>query len=258
MWDKTVPAGTKAQSFTWKAGPVSLYIKTEGPVIEAAFEYGGTDAEPSWEESDRGPSEETTWNRFITADGSDRHIIPVLPDLPLVIEPEKPVTMLPGTNAQFFLRLPLYASITAGGRNTGPQTLMEIPGLRMSKTWFGSTLEGDLCYSLKCTFFTDKPEPVPLSAATRMNLVNDSKEPLRIEKLCLHAEYLELFIDGDEVWTNSVEVRYQGDGQESSISIGEGAPEYCSGNSTYVKPRNINRKSFVQKTFDFFRLVTGV
>ncbi|HQU74499.1 MAG TPA: hypothetical protein PLG66_19495, partial [Calditrichia bacterium] len=70
-------------------------------------------------------------------------IVPALPDLPLVINPEDPLHLPPGIECQIYVSIPLWVEL-----QIGKNSLLRVPTLQLSKTWFGNFVAGELCYAL--------------------------------------------------------------------------------------------------------------
>jgi hypothetical protein len=93
---------------------------------------------------DEKPPADLEWARWAPKNNPDTiNIMPVFPDLPMVISSEYPLKVASGSNITIYTRIPVWIRISAG-RNAG--TLIELPTVKLSRTWFGTPMEGELCY----------------------------------------------------------------------------------------------------------------
>ncbi len=203
-----------------------------------------------------------SWSRWATPAGERELLIrPILPERPLVLEPERPFWLLPAAELRIYVRIPLFVRIElpAPGGHEGA-LLEEVPAVALSDTWWGDFMTGELCYWLPTTarremrteLFADHLAVCPLV------LTNRSSGDLRVEKLALRVAHLSLFVHEEHLWTDEVTVRYQGDAEGSQIEMAGRAPVEARSGVRVGKPRSPVPRGFRARTFDLFRTLPGM
>jgi hypothetical protein len=204
------------------------------------------------------------WNRWISGEEAlVVRLVPALPERPLVVKPEFTIKVPISRSAVFYVSIPIWIRIMAGDDRTGGPSLMltEIPTAILSKTWFGDTVSGELCYALTTHAERDLSDlkPVPHEAICPLSIRNSSQFELNFQRLCLHAENLSVFKAGERLWTSVVNVDFRGEEQMSQIRIvdrppdqaGQDCPKIC---DARVKPD----RSLMKKSFQMLRFLTGM
>jgi len=178
---------------------------------------------------------------------------PHVPDRPVVLRPDFPVTLPPGESALYFARIPIHVQfkvIKTTGTQEEPILLSQIASYRMSDTWFGSPEEGEFCYAARMTARRnlDDLEAAPNHLVVPLELHNESRIDLRFEKVCLRLQYSDIFAGRMHLWGNRVKVTYRGKEPLSEVSYGKEAPDFEPALKRIVssveKAPNIIRRSF--------------
>ena len=249
IWSSDIFEGNASRAISPQCGTWIWNIrKDERSLFVSAYENGG-ETDPPQEEA------------FILTPSGTVALLPALPELPTVLTLENPLTIVPGTGVSGYLVLPVsmqLLQLTGHGKTVDKSVLKEIPGITLSKTWFGTTVSGDLCYGWDTGLRMQLPRTGELEAVVPITMENNSQTLLVVDKICLHTEYLELFITADRLWTNEVEVKYRGEEQKSTVTLGEDSPDEASKYSGRIDPRKNQRRGFVVKTFDVIRQMTGI
>lgn len=215
--------------------------------VQIAYEYidgNSTSVSP------QPPPESISWSRW-PLKNEDRTIqlAPLLPDRSVVIKPESSFRILKHERVKICARIPVWVQISV--INNGISLLTEIPTMVLSNTWFGSFLEGELCYwissGLRQRFECDTNRPH--MAICPILLDNKSDEELLIEKICLHVDNLSLYIDNKQLWSDETHIMYKGNDQASQVSSSSTAPEEAPSAKLIKAPRNPIKKNFFAKTF---------
>ena len=211
------------------------------------------------ETADCSPKEED-WIRLVSTTDETLELSPVLPDRPLVIRPESPLSIFPKRYASFFVALPVWYRFTAVSAK-GRTNLIDIPSRVLSNTWFGDPSGGELCYSLDAqlrrasTLQEDRETVVTCSLAVR----NGSEEKLNFERICAHVENLSVFEDDEgRLWTNEIKVLFKGTEQISQLTIQNRPPTDISTARKIAIPRETTNKNILRRSFVFFRQITGI
>lgn len=181
-------------------------------------------------------------------------LTPRLADRPMVARPEIPISLIGGDKIALFVSTPLWIQIQTAESH---RTLTEIPSLRPSDTWFGSSpREGELCYAMRTRAKIDHTELQrhPVRAITRVTLHNNTQTPFRIERLNLPIPFLHLYLDTDGLlWTNAVDLERLVPSQKNGggrLRIGSGPPDEAPGATLFQKPRIEMRGGVFVRAFD--------
>lgn len=175
----------------------------------------------------------------------------VFPDKSIVVGSENPVSILPRKRALFFVSIPLFVKLAVQDNK-----IEEFSTLIRPKTWFGDPMSGELCYALKTHAkreFEEFPER-PFRAICPIKIKNNSGEVLNFEKICLSPKHLMLFQGKIHFWGNQVEVNYEGEKIETSISYSQEIPKHESDLIKKCAPREVATESIFRRTFDHLKL----
>jgi hypothetical protein len=197
------------------------------------------------------------WSRLICGDLSNRfRLVPLLPDRPVVVGSSTVLKVLPDCSARFFVMIPLWLCLEVGALNT--TTLMEIPSVVLSNTWFGGLTNGELCYSLKTTahMTLDGVAHPPHVLVCPVYLNNTAGTALDFQKLCIHVEHLKVYGSERRLWTNEVSITYEGVNLLSSIKYSDTAPAFEENCRLISRERLPAEKSIFKKSFSFLRYFT--
>ncbi|TVP48211.1 MAG: hypothetical protein EA350_03440 [Gemmatimonadales bacterium] len=185
---------------------------------------------------------------------------PSLPDRAVIVQPEVPFSLVPRAEARIFVRIPLTIRVDLDlPGDAAPVLLRTLPTLELSDTWWGSFLDGELCYWLHTTARRAVgPELLePHLVICPLHLVNQSRSDLKVEKLSFRVELLSLYADRTGFWADESRVRYQGDSEGSQIDMTGRPPEEA------VAPRRIFAPPSAARgiralTFKGFRGFSGI
>ena len=183
-------------------------------------------------------------------------IRPVLPDLPLVLQPESEFRIMPGAVIRTAIALPLGIGLTDGDEEP-PRLIREYPAVALSKTWFGTPDSGEAAYSWK-TSLSSRPLPeetAPWEAACPLVVRNDSPEILDFKRMILRVPGLSLYSDGRATVTDAVTVRYRGQTQVSQVSVGSRSGGPPGGFRMLTGPRTPVDKALLRRSFAFIKTI---
>ena len=200
-------------------------------------------------------AEEFAWKRW-TIPARSKEIVfrPLFPDLPVLVTPEYPFRMLPGVHTTIYVRVPVWVEILIG-----KYPVTAIPSVVLSKTWFGTFLEGELCYWISSgTRKAIEPDPErPFLAICPIFIKNDSEAELQEEKICLRVEQLELYAQAEQLYSNETRVTYRGIGSTSEVRTGRGAPRVAADAKRIAPARNPVDRSISARTFSTIKDFSG-
>lgn len=198
---------------------------------------------------DQDPPEDLDWSRWAReGDIQKIQLLPVFPDLPLVVKSEYSLNISSGTKIQVFARIPIWIRISVAHNE---YQLMEIPIIKLSRTWFGTPLEGELCYhaTTKARRSLSKVDPKPYLVNCPIQISNKSQEDLNFENFCYRVERLKIFQNNMGLWADETQVIYHGESLNSDIIMTGKLPEGIKEEQLLTRPRKEVKKSLATRTF---------
>ncbi|OGV49286.1 MAG: hypothetical protein A2X49_07270 [Lentisphaerae bacterium GWF2_52_8] len=196
--------------------------------------------------------ESLDWRRFIVGDdGNALQLQPLMPDRPVIVRPEEPITMVSGRKTTFFVGVPVFIRVFAG-----KNALCELPSEIMSNSWFGTPIQGELCYSFHTKGRRSAQQLSPQSnrAVCPIEIRNESGQDLNFERICLRAPYLSIYQGIERLWNGMVRVTRHREQRLGDIEYVEGPPSFDGASSRLGTQREAPEKSILFKTFDNFNL----
>ena len=242
--------------YDWAIGDVNLWCKRTSQEIQIAHKrlpvsQDGTKIEQL--------PEDTSWSRFaLKKEHPSIRISPLFPDRPVVVKPETLFKLNQGIQARIYVRVPIWLKIELTTRD--PITLLEIPAVVLSNTWFGTFLEGELCYWISSSARREiEPDPKRnFLAICPIQMANKSEIDLSIEKLCLRVANLSLFFDGKQLWSDETKVTYKGEEASSQIEFSGKPPIEASAAEIIAPPRSPAKRGLVAQTFSSLKDLPGI
>lgn len=195
------------------------------------------------------PPEDLEWSRWATDSKIQKiQILPVFPDIPLIVKPEYPLKITPSARVQIFARIPVWIRIDIPPKN---YQLIEIPTVKLSRTWFGTPLEGELCYhaTTKARRDLSQIEPKPYLVNCPILISNTSGEDLDFENFCYRVERLSIYQHDKELWADETRIIYHGESLNSDVIMTGKLPPGIDRKKLLSKPRKEIQKSFATRTF---------
>ena len=243
----------------WEAGKLRLWIRKTGDAWECAADYGELPADPPRFGETGAIPEDLPRDRYVAGSGSFLEVVPVLPDRSLVLRPGPALHILGGSDAGFYLHIPVWLRVAAvtGSRRF---VLGEYPTERLSSTWFGDMKTGELCYSWKEPLYPlpFAPPDNPALAVCPLTIRNTSRTTLDFQRFCVRCEHLALYAGGPRLYTGGIVVTYSGDDQESQVAFSQKPPETGEPLSVISGAREPYSNSLLKKSFGFLRTLTDV
>lgn len=190
------------------------------------------------------------WARWSASPDTTLELRPTLPARPVVVIPERPFHLPPRGAARVFVRIPLVAALDLLDEEGRRASLGEFPTLTLPDTWWGGFTEGILAYSLTTRARRTLDNAFePHLAVCPLVLLNESREALPVEYFVMRVVYLTLFGRGDAVWTDEVQVRYEGLNEESEVRYTGRVPRIAGeieqlAESRERPPRGLRAKTF--------------
>lgn len=196
------------------------------------------------------------WRHYLHRDIGTMQPSPVLPDRPVVMRPDRALTLLPGQSTIFFLELPVWFRLSTSGYR--PAKVFEEPLTVLTRTWFGDPVTGELCWGL-ATRLHHSIESVDLAAdraVCPLMIENDSESDLEFQKICIHVENLSIFRGTGHLWTNSLLAVFKGPDQATQIEIVHTPPGFEEGMVPLSEARLPSTGWNIRRTFGMLKYFT--
>jgi hypothetical protein len=229
----------------FRVGPLALRLRRVEGELRALVHLGDE------------PAGEHHWTRWATDDLAEVELRPLLPDRPLVVEPEDPFWLLRGAEARIHVRVPIWVGLDGLGRRR--HELLRVPTHVASDTWWGTTAEGELCYwmSTRARRTLTEGDIEPHLAVCPLQLVNRSDDDLPVEKIALRVGYLSLYGVERGLWADETRVSYLGPAEGSRIEVAGTPPPEAGGAQLVSKPAKHMARGFRARTFRRLRSMGG-
>jgi hypothetical protein len=243
----------------WRIGPLGFWVRRaelEWQVAEQRYD----DEDLVVAAAKPAPPADAAWSRWASgAVNPPVRIKPLTPDRPVVVRPAQPFRILKGGTARIYIRIPVWVRVELAVEND-PITLVDLPTVHLSNTWFGSLFEGSLCYWTETSARRryEDVESRPHLAAAPMFVHNKVEEELPLEKVCLRTAGLGLYFGGGELWTSEVRVTNTGPGAPERIDISSGPPEEAREAELLSEPREKPRGGVLARTFNLISALPGL
>lgn len=230
-------------------GDLHLWIKYRNEEVWIAHAYKDEIKRKS--ASDQ-PPKQIEWTRWAHKTSSSKvSVSPVYPDKPLLVHSEYNLKVSPETRIQIFARIPIWVRISLA--HNGYQ-LIELPTVKLSRTWFGTPMEGELCFhaTTKARRDLSQVDKKPFLVSCPIKIVNKSDEELTFSNFCFRVERLSMYLHDNELWADETEIIYQGEDLHSEVVMTGKLPEGIARKQLLTKPRKEVHKSLATRTFKFF------
>jgi hypothetical protein len=183
------------------------------------------------------------------------NLYPLMPDRSIIVKPENSFNLLAGSRVQIYVKIPLWIGVQVGNK-----TLVEIPSVILSNTWFGNFFEGELCYwiSTGARLKLNRVKQKNYLAIAPVQLINNSDDDLPVEQLCLQVPNLTLFIDQDTIWTDDLEISFKGLNTGSELKLSNKAPKESQSAKRISKARKKEKSGLKAKAFSSLKDLPGI
>lgn len=239
-------------------GPLKLWIRNKNSEWLIAIEKDLEDKDNVVSDILCEENSDIVWNRFVTnSKGKSAHLTPVALDRAVVVKPESELKILSGSEALFYVLMPLNVKVSVGTKKE--VLLTEISTQTLSNTWFGEPHNGMLCYSLKTSArrSIDDLKPKPHQVICPVYIKNSSPNDLIFTRLCIRTEYLSIYKGVSWLWTNKVHFNFRGSNHASKITYNSTIPDFEEMMGVIGIHRSKPTKDFSFKSFDTFKRFTG-
>jgi hypothetical protein len=201
------------------------------------------------------PDEEPNWHRYIVGrEELPLRFEPVMPDRPVVARPEETIGIPGGRGARLRVAVPVWVRILVG-QGAAAVRLCEVPSMILSKTWFGESHSGELCYSLEKAVSREAPTsggPDHLVMCP-VDVKNISREALDLQRICLRVPHLSIHEGDDGLRAGRTLVKYRGTGRSAEVTHDQSPSGGGDHGSRLSLPRVPEERSVVRRTFTHLR-----
>ncbi|MDZ7682363.1 MAG: DUF432 domain-containing protein [Fodinibius sp.] len=162
-------------------GELHYWLKSRNGEVWIAHGYDADLKEPATEDA---APEHLTWSRWANRDDvQEVQVSPVFADKPLIVNSEYPLKVSPGAKIKIFSRIPVWVRISVADND---YQLIEMPTVKLSRTWFGTPIEGELCYhaTTKARRNLAHADKKPYVVSCPITIHNKSDEALDFQHFC--------------------------------------------------------------------------
>ena len=228
-------------------GPLHIWIQKKGDEVWLGHRH--SENLPDQYQPSSVPPEDLEWSRWaLKKEQNELKLAPVFQDLPIVISSEFPLRVTPNNKIKIFTRVPIWVRIS---EKSGDYILTEIPTVPLSRTWFGTPLEGELCYwsTTKARRSLAETEQKPHLVNCPIKINNRADQDLDFVKFCYRVERLSIYHSKNELWAGETNIVYHGEEQLSDINMTGKLPEGVKKSELLSKPRKEVSQSLATRTF---------
>ena len=203
--------------------------------------------------------EEPRWNRYVVGhEDTPWRFEPVMPDRPVVARPEETIGIPAGREARLHVAVPVWIRIHVG-QGESAVVLCEVPSTVLSKTWFGETHSGELCYSLEMGLCRESSAPTVSGhlVTCSVDVRNVSREALVLQRICLRVLHLSIYGSDEGLRAGRTLVKYRGTERATEVTHDLPPREGSELGARFSTPRLPEESSVVRKTFSHFRSWLG-
>ena len=203
--------------------------------------------------------DQDSWTRWAASPDERYELRPALPNRSIVVSPEHPFVLGPRARSRIFVRVPLFARLFRADAEGGTAEISELPSVVLSDTWWGDFVDGELAYWVRTRARRVVSPEVFQShlAICAFALENQSAEALTVDRFAVRVAYLTLFGRDREIWTDEVQVRYEGAEEGSEIHYSGRIAKEASDVELIAEPRQPPPRGLHARTFSRLRALGG-
>lgn len=177
---------------------------------------------------------------------------PAMPDKPVVVRPEAPLSIPRGNEVMFFVSIPVSLQFLIGPN--AEVLIHEEPTVVLSKTWAGEPTSGELAYALR-TSASRNLEGIKKGdhrVVCPLLIRNRSEEQLNFQKLALRTMHANIHLGSTRLWCEQIEINYLGKAHFSEIVFGKTAPPHEPVLGLLAGAREPIHRNLLRKSFESF------
>ncbi len=235
---------TNGNSKLFNFGKLTIGAKREKEGWFLLTQEGETDEKKQFPELTEG-------DFYQTGKSNSLLILPATPSKPLVFKGSK-MFVTPKQKLTFFIKIPLSIQVYFS-KNQPENLLREIPGTRLSDTWFGDPDSGEPAFALGSDFYLnlENIDISALEAVCPVSIFNNSSGILEVERLIIRSDNLALY-KNERIISSVVEIEYKGKDTVSSAEYHYSKIFHGEKPEVITKPRS-SGKSLLKMNFHFIK-----
>ncbi len=198
---------------------------------------------------------EDNWQIFICDNSGFIHILPSMPDRPVMLEPQNKIYILPNKSEWFYIPIPVWVLIYSGAETMNDGLMIKEPAVKLSGTWFGEPDNGILSYSLDVpvSIYPEEVKSKGFQVTCPIQVFNESDSILKIDRLLIQTEYLRIYSNNSELFTNEIKVKYEGELNPSYTQFGKNSPSIAKDLRLLVEERIVPSDNLLKRSFLFLK-----
>ncbi len=243
--------------FQFRGGNCSFYIKR----ISNGWKVSAPEKERQQQtlklETSATFPEDGNFNLFQTGRSEQLQVLPSLPTKPVVFKTNKLIQVSPRQAIKLFLAIPCNVQLYYG-QAEADQLMSEIELARLSDTWFGEPDNGVAAFA-NGDFYAlqmDQLNPKSFEIVCPVKIINNSNQPLDLQRFIIHVENLNIYQKSGQLITNMVSIEFKGPEQISNIDHTTEKVIHGDNPQLVAKARNVVSKSILGKSFHFIKHLT--
>ena len=255
MWSKILIE--QGSTYYWKLGFKEIYLQKRNKEWLFSLQDLQETAKDLICGEQASPPVNAEWLTFIGDTGNTVLSLPAFPDRPIVVKPKTALKVLPEKEVLLFIEVPLYIQFYSE-TNKSENLIFECSSQELSSTWFGEFDDGTLAYSLPLDISTafEKHKHASHNIICPVRLINDSSMTLDVQRFLLSGEYLTIYKDKKELWSNEVKIKFKGESEFSDVQYVNQPPSFVKNAVQIANARSSKSTNVFSKSFHFIKSLT--
>ena len=255
MWSKILIE--QGSTYYWKLGFKEIYLQKRNKEWLFSLQDLQETAKDLICGEQASPPVNAEWLTFIGDTGNTVLSLPAFPDRPIVVKPKTALKVLPEKEVLLFIEVPLYIQFYSE-TNKSENLIFECSSQELSSTWFGEFDDGTLAYSLPLDISTafEKHKHAGHNIICPVRLINDSSMTLDVQRFLLNGEYLTIYKDKKELWSNEVKIKFKGESEFSDVQYVNQPPSFVKNAVQIANARSSKSTNVFSKSFHFIKSLT--
>ncbi len=244
------------QSIHWESGTARIWAeRASGATHEWRIhsERGPVETHAARRSGETPPPEKPSWKRWaFREEDSAVWCLPVMPDKPVVVRPDVPLTIPRGNEVTFFVSIPVWLRFSIG--RLGELAIHDEPTVVLSKTWAGEPTAGELCYALRTSGsrILGGIKKGAHRAVCPLVIRNRAEEELVFQKLCLRTIHSNIHLGATRLWCEQIEVNYLGKAHFSEFVFSQKPPAFEPVRGVLGEAREPVHRNLLRKSIESF------
>jgi hypothetical protein len=242
----------EGKTYRFSVFELTCWIKHQNQEVWVAHTHQPVQDEKQSLTNTEEPPKELEWARWaLRQELESIELQPVFPDKSLLVQSEYEFTITSGAHIRIYHRIPVWVGIRSGDKRA--EHIVDLPSSVLSKCWFGSFTDGELCYysPTKARRNLEPHHYQPYFINCPINIRNRDEEPLDFTKFCHRVERLHVYKakESSQLWADETNIVYNGEEALSDITITGRPPSFLANPELITQPRNPIHRSLTSRTF---------